>query len=313
MKKSKHWIKYICYFLIGFLIVTILASITQVNMLKELKMEINIKTIVLNTMKSELALYTIIYFLILILNVLYNVRLIKKLNEESEKIRKVGAEKILKERRELTMKKKILISILVVLMVFLIIFVMNTKRKAEILEKYTKAVEQREDNTNYYAKTICNEENIIEIIVKDNIKVYKQISKDGTIRILYQEGDKMTICITEPSGKKTAVNVENGSVPVFSGGDSYFNSIYEIENLWGKLKSTLETKVTTEKLNGKECYRFFVSKELQAYVNKEDMVSIKSINGSTTMEYVEYKFGTITDEDIEKLKPNFDEYTFQEN
>ena len=31
------------------------------------------------------------------------------------------------------------------------------------------------------------------------------------------------------------------------------------------------------------------------YLHKEDMVSIKSINGSTTKEYVEYKFGTVTE------------------
>lgn len=313
MEKSKYWLKYICYFLIGFLIITIFSSITQVEMLKELNIEINIKTIVLNSMKSELVLYTILYFFILILNVLYNVRLIKKLNEESEKLRKAGEEKILKERRKLIMKKNVLILILVVLIIFLIIFIVNTKRKSEILEQYTKAVEQRLDSTNYYIKTINNEENIIEIIAKDNIKVYKEISKDGIIRILYQEGDKATICITETSGKKTAVKVENGIVPVFSGGDSYFDSIYKVESLWGKIKLILETKVTTEILNGKECYKFFVSKELLAYVNKEDMVSIKSINGSTTKEYVEYKFGTVTDEDIEKIKPNLDEYIFQEN
>ena len=43
------------------------------------------------------------------------------------------------------------------------------------------------------------------------------------------------------------------------------------------------------------------------------MVSIKNINGSSNTEYVEYKFGTVTDEDINKIKPNLEEYVFQEN
>ena len=128
------------------------------------------------------------------------------------------------------MRRMILISVLVVLIIFLIIFGVNTKRKSEIFEQYTKAVEQRDGNSNYYAKIINKEEATIEMIGKDNIKIYRQISKDGKIRMLYQEGDKMTICITEPSGKKTAINVEAGMVPGFNGGDSYFDSIYKVGN-----------------------------------------------------------------------------------
>ena len=129
MKRNKHLIKYICYFIIGFLIYTILASITQIDMLKELKMEIDIKTVVLHTMKSGIILYTIIYFLILILNMLYNVRLVKKLNEESKEIRKADENKILKERRKFTMKRKVLVILVVVLLIFLAIFVINMVRK----------------------------------------------------------------------------------------------------------------------------------------------------------------------------------------
>ena len=313
MKRNKHWIKYICYFIIGFLILTIFASISQVDMLKELNMKVDIKTIVLHTMKSGIILYTIIYFLILILNVLYNLRLIKKLNEESEKVRKASSEKILKERREITMKKKVFITIVALLIISLIIFVISTARKTVILTQYTEAVESRGGNTNYYVKTINNDETTNEVIGKDSIKIFRQISKDGTIRMLYQEGDEIKVCVNEPSGKKIATNVGEGIVPTYSGGDSYFSSILETENLLGKIKSIIETRITTEKLNGKECYRFYVSDELQAYVNKEDMVSIKDINGSTSKEYVEYKFGTVTDEDIEKIKPNLDEYTIQES
>lgn len=212
------------------------------------------------------------------------------------------------------MKKKVLITIVAVLIIFSIIFVVNTVRKVSILTQYTKAVELREGNTNYYVKAINNDdETTSEVIGKDSIKIFRQISKDGTIRMLYQEGDSLKVCINEPSGKKIATNVGEGIVPTYSGGDSYFNSILKVENLWGKIKSIIETRITTEKLNGKECYRFYVSNELQAYVNKEDMVSIKDINGSISKEYVEYKFGTVTDEDIEKIKPNLDEYTIQEN
>ena len=292
MKKSKNWMKYICYFIIGFLIYTILASITQIDMLKELKMEIDIKTVVLHTMKSGIVLYTIIYFLILVSNILYNLRLIKKLNEESAKIRKVGTEKILKERRSITMKKKVFICGLVIVLIALVVFSINLTRKVIIIDKYNDAVAEREKLTNYYAKTVNNGGNTREIFKKDNIKLLKTISPSGEIRIMYLD-DEVFLILNEST--RTVYKTENSEgqlVPGFSG---------------------LETKITTDEVNSKECYRLYIKDDLQAYINKEDFVAIRTINGDTyqPQDVVEYSFNTVTDEEV--AKPDINGYTIEED
>lgn len=314
MKKSKNWMKYICYFIIGFLIYTILASITQIDMLKELKMEIDIKTVVLHTMKSGIVLYTIIYFLILVSNILYNLRLIKKLNEESAKIRKVGTEKILKERRSITMKKKVFICGLVIVLIALVVFSINLTRKVIIIDKYNDAVAEREKLTNYYAKTVNNGGNTREIFKKDNTKLLKTISPSGEIRIMYLD-DEVFLILNEST--RTVYKTENSEgqlVPGFSGSDSYF-TLHEgrRDSIWEKIKLALETKITTDEVNSKECYRLYIKDDLQAYINKEDFVAIRTINGDTyqPQDVVEYSFNTVTDEEV--AKPDINGYTIEED
>ena len=314
MKKSKNWMKYICYFIIGFLIYTILASITQIDMLKELKMEIDIKTVVLHTMKSGIVLYTIIYFLILVSNILYNLRLIKKLNEESAKIRKVGTEKILKERRSITMKKKVFICGLVIVLIALVVFSINLTRKVIIIDKYNDAVAEREKLTNYYAKTVNNGGNTREIFKKDNTKLLKTISPSGEIRIMYLD-DEVFLILNEST--RTVYKTENSEgqlVPGFSGSDSYF-TLHEgrRDSIWEKIKLAFETKITTDEVNSKECYRLYIKDDLQAYINKEDFVAIRTINGDTyqPQDVVEYSFNTVTDEEV--AKPDINGYTIEED
>ena len=314
MKKSKNWMKYICYFIIGFLIYTILSSITQIDMLKELKMEIDIKTVVLHTMKSGIVLYTIIYFLILVSNILYNLRLIKKLNEESAKIIKVGTEKILKERRSITMKKKVFICGLVIVLIALVVFSINLTRKVIIIDKYNDAVAEREKLTNYYAKTVNNGGNTREIFKKDNTKLLKTISPSGEIRIMYLD-DEVFLILNEST--RTVYKTENSEgqlVPGFSGSDSYF-TLHEgrRDSIWEKIKLALETKITTDEVNSKECYRLYIKDDLQAYINKEDFVAIRTINGDTyqPQDVVEYSFNTVTDEYV--AKPDINGYTIQED
>ena len=66
MKKEKKWLKYICYYIIGFLIFILLSSITQINTLNNLNISIDLKTVIVQTIANGIVLYTIIYFLIII-------------------------------------------------------------------------------------------------------------------------------------------------------------------------------------------------------------------------------------------------------
>ena len=311
MKTNKIVIKYIAYFIVGFLIFTIISVITQIDILKSFNIIINIKTITLRAIQNEIVLYTILYFLILIINRIYNIRLIKKLNTESENIRKLNNEKILKERREINMKRKVSIVVLVILLILFMIFIINVIRKAIILEKYSETVVSRRNCTNYYVKYIIDNTTTYERFCKDNVKIEKSTTKNGTIHTLFQKDAKEYFILVETaSGEKIGFKSDIGGIPNFDGGDSYFSTLFEnIDNWFDKLKFILDTNISTEKFNGKECYRLYVDENLQAYVNKEDMIAIKTVNGQT-FEYVEYSFDTVTNENMEI--PNLEEYTIKD-
>ena len=106
MKRLKKWKQPIISFLLGYMIFLLISFILQIQFyqeLKTLKLDIN-----LNTIKSGIFIYISVYFLIFTLNALYNLRLAKKLNKETEKMRDLSEEKILKERGRIDMKKRVL-------------------------------------------------------------------------------------------------------------------------------------------------------------------------------------------------------------
>ena len=209
------------------------------------------------------------------------------------------------------MKKKVLILVVVILLILLTIFTIDAIRKFIILEQYSEAVASRMNCTNYYVKFVNNkgknDEMTIEMFRKGNIKIYRHTSPNGPIRTMYQEDENDIIILTETlSGEKSGFKTNSNIMPGYNGGDSYFSSIYEAGNWLNKFKLILDTKITTEKINGKECYRLYINDNLQVYVNKEDMVVIQDINGSSNFEYEKYSFDTVTDQSIKM--PILEEY-----
>lgn len=301
MKKEKKWLKYICYYIIGFLIFILLSSITQINTLNNLNISIDLKIVIVQTIANGIVLYTIIYFLILILNILYNVKLINKLNKTTEKIRKASKEKILKERREITMKKKVLIIILIIVLIALIIFIFNLIGKANIIGEYSSKLKEYQNMSNFYAKftyTSLKDDDIrtSEIWKKDDIVIQKDILEDGNIRTNYYDKDNILI-LTDNGDAKEGVKMKNtenfGKFIVLEDGT------FSIEdNLWENIKAAFTTKISTEKVNGKEFYKFYISDDFQFIVDKDNMLKIKEINANQKVELVDYSIGNVTKEDV---------------
>ncbi len=314
MQKLKKWIRYIIYFIIGYLIFTILFSIAQIQTFKELSIDIDIKTIIFTVMKSDIILYTIIYFLILILNTLYNIRLAKKLNKKSEKIRKISNEKILKERRDISMKKKILIIILAIVLMALIILGINIVRKVNIISEFSTKVEEYQKLTNFYAKEVYtindSEVRTDEKWRKDDVSILKNTLDNGTIRSLYYNNEETLMLSDNSDGTKVGARFKR-DINDFSPGIVIEDGSYYIDNnLWEAIKAAFTTKITSESFNGKECYKFYINDNWQFFVDKENMLKIREINGSENSELVDYKIGTVTDEEIQF--PNTDGYIIQE-
>lgn len=309
MNKNKNWLKNFCYFIVGFVIFILLSSITQINILKDLNINIDLKTVITRTIINGVAFYTVLYFLILILNMLYNIRLIKKLNETTEKIRKASKEKILKERRKITMKKKALIILLIITLIALSIFIFTIIRKANIIRKYSDKLKEYQNITNFYAKITYtslknNDIRKREIWKKDNITIVKDIEEDGTIRTNYFENNNILIFIDKENSKEYVKKEDAENLDKFIVLEDA--SFFVENNLWENITAACTTKITTEDINGKECYKFYISDNFQFIVDKENMLKIKEINGSEKMELVDYNIGNLTDDDLKV--PNLEEY-----
>ena len=326
MKRLKKWKQPIISFLLGYMIFLLISFILQIQFYQELKtveLDINLKEIILHTIKSGIFIYISVYFLIFTLNPLYNLSLAKKLNKETEKMRDLSEEKILKERGRIDMKKRVLKIILVILVIIYVIFSINLIRKMVILDKYSKAVEERiEQNNNYGKVQYGGGGNLSETYRKGDVSILKSTSPDGAIHTIYGNNEYYLV-ISESNKTATKYNDEFNLGGFVGAGDGTTDSFRE-RKLLEKLRLAYETKITTEYVNNKECYRMYINDYLQSYVTKDDFVAIKWSNsysfkyqnGVKVMDPVEfdevldYSFGNITDEDV-KI-PDLEGYTIEE-
>ena len=121
--------------------------------------------------------------------------------------------------------------------------------------------------------------------------------------------------IEEPEGKR--LNIEprkNAELPALM---NYFYN----DSLIGTFFMSMDYKITTGDVNGKECYVFsrkYVKPEtkIDIYIEKDtglvlQSAQIEPTKGDIDLTQYEYSFGTVTDEDIQE--PDVTEYTLIEN
>ncbi len=91
MKKLTNILRLLLYFGLGYLLFNVVVSITEFVFLIILSNgKIEFWGLLLKGFKENLKVYTIIYFIIFVLNLLYNLISIKILNAKLNKIKKKG-------------------------------------------------------------------------------------------------------------------------------------------------------------------------------------------------------------------------------
>ncbi len=203
------------------------------------------------------------------------------------------------------MKKKVVKIIAILLLVAIILFLAITIPKAIIIQKYSKKLEEYQEVKNFYAK-IKLEDAEEEIWRKDNIGV-TQNRRGDNVRTLHISPNQSAMLIETKDSKKasiTKIEMDSAFLPVIEYGTFY------AENFWQAFTMALATKMSTEEVNGKECYKMYVQEDFQVFINKEDFLNIKEINGNTLRELVEYQFDTVKDEDV--ALPSLEGYEVEE-
>lgn len=295
MKKFKPFIKYIAYFIIGYLIITIIYSIVQISQLNDLNYTIDLKNIVTKTMKSLIILYTILYFLILILNILFNVILAEKLNIKSLKMRKLSKEKFSKERSVISMKKKILVIIFIIILILLFIFVGNLIRKFIIIKDLQNKIDKYISNTNYFMK-----ETHIE---NDTVDTYETYNKGDLAKlVMTHDNGELTIYFDHENAIGTYMDAETNEIKRYNlefpkrkldnpyllySENEYNNSFVEL----------LLTKIRKQNYNNIDCYVVSNSFTDYIYIDKETGLILKKIEKNSEITY-EYKFNSVFDENV---------------
>lgn len=213
------------------------------------------------------------------------------------------------------MKKKSIIKFIVIIIcLIIIVFVGNLIRKTYIIAKYEKNNQKYNEITNFYRKCMTDDYAISENWRKGNVSLYKRTSEDG-VRMIYRNDDEKIGWIIVDT--KTDNNVNKSAVKI--GEENFENLILPnasfggigTENIWQCLQFAFMSTVTTGEYSGIKCYKIKAFNDWIEYVNKENYLCIRSINGGTDTGLIEYRFNEVTDDDL-KL-PDFSDFQVTES
>lgn len=203
-------------------------------------------------------------------------------------------------------KKKIIRIIIIIVLIIAFVFLFDLGRKVYILSKYSDKCNEYSQITNFYKKTNLEDGTTTEFWRKDNLGIFKMTSKDG-IKMMYYGKDYNWIMIDNKDGKtavkmiKEGVGIEIQTFPT--------QTLY-MESFGDKIKMAFLSKITTEKFNNIDCYKIDINKDWQLFIDKNDLLVMREINGSTNTGIIEYKINEVRDEDV--LMPNLDGYTIND-
>lgn len=205
------------------------------------------------------------------------------------------------------MSKKIIIKIvLTIILVVAFLFLLNLGRKVSILSKYSDMYNKYLEVANFYKKTTPEEGVTTELWRKDNLGLLRRTSANNVKTIYY--GEDYNWILVDDKDSKTAVKMVKEGEGIES--QNIITGTLYMPNLWDKIKIAFSSKISTEKLNDVDCYKLKIKNDWQLYINKEDFLVMREINGSTDTGFIEYKINEVRDVDV--IMPNLAGYTIND-
>lgn len=177
--------------------------------------------------------------------------------------------------------------VLVIILILLAIFAIDTYRKFSIIHKVDRQYEKDIKSTNFYQRVEHNGlgRGMSEVFVYQSKRMYKETlyKEHGKIeRMLYSDSDKKETWLIVDNGNETkeAVKMEYqenapiGAIGSHTGGVSM--------DPWTGFLSAVMAKVTTDKWSNKDCYKIQWGKEMSLWVDKQTNRTIGEKNGYST-------------------------------
>ena len=203
-------------------------------------------------------------------------------------------------------KKKIITIVLIIILIIICMFLFDLGRKVGILSKYSSKNSEYSKYTNFYKKINSEENTITEFWRKENLGFLKRTAKDD-VKMIYYGKDYNWIIVDNKDGK-TAVKMTKEGAGIET--QTLSNETLYMETFWDKIKMAFMSKISEETINDIKCYKIYVNDDWQLFVNKDNMLVIREINGSTDTGIIEYKINEVRDEDV--LMPNLAGYTIND-
>ena len=205
------------------------------------------------------------------------------------------------------MSKKLIIKIvLTIILVIAFLFILDLGRKVSILSKYSDMYNKYLEVANFYKKTTPEEGVTTELWRKDNLGLLRRTSANDVKTIYY--GEDYNWILVDDKDSKTAVKMVKEGEGIES--QNIITGTLYMPNLWDKIKIAFSSKISTEKLNDVDCYKLKIKNDWQLYINKEDFLVMREINGSTDTGFIEYKINEVRDVDV--IMPNLAGYTIND-
>lgn len=217
-------------------------------------------------------------------------------------------------------KKKILKILLLCVMFILIIFAITIIRNIVIFSKIQSLISKYEKSTNLYAK-IDYENSTFEISKLDNNEKIVMKYKEKPIKMIQMKHNNEEIITYTFYTQTNEVNISNQNKNMLLQEESIVKNFAKTNSFFQKIDKSINSKITLEKINGKEYYvidsmensnyySFDNLKSVKAYVSKETGLPLKLV-GTTTdgVEHLvnyEYEFEKVTPEDF--ALPDIAEY-----
>lgn len=202
------------------------------------------------------------------------------------------------EKKKMKLWKKILIVIGIIFIILLIAII----RKFAILSHLENISKTMINSNNYYVETYSLQENCMQIVKSYNkentyLTVLETISKNTGLEnqlTIYDDGAER-IGIIQAEQEKIAL-LDGTAV----GGKISVNAYASYgQGFWSKFQLAMLSKITTEKINNRDCYLVESVFGWKKWIDKETGLVIREYtNGDITDFY--YEFDVVEDSDIQK-------------
>lgn len=190
------------------------------------------------------------------------------------------------------MSKKILKALIIFVSIIIVAILVIGIRNFIVVNQILNQNIQYENVSNYYYKInlISQGTTITEMYRKGNIYVTKNARNS-----IWKNTETNEMIITDyatNSSQLVTEKVSGNTLP------TPFNSNIKLNE---KLQLTIQLKLNTKEINGKECYVIENKKQNELlYIEKDTGLLAKVKNDSMEAEYTDWKINSLTDEDVEK-------------